>query len=182
MIVGDEPAQRPEGRLIQEAAERRNLSARKLAPLAGISEGRWRQIVNGYQSLGGAGRIAVVGPPLTVARMALAVGVDADQLRRADREDAASALERLAEEPRVDATVRPGTVEARAYVPDGADVDDVTDADGVDGVVRSIIVILNSRYSNDTKISAIRDVIESDYRPAAESGVADNDLPQRAAG
>lgn len=86
--------QRPEGRLIEAARKRHTpaLSVRKAATAAGISDGRWRQIANGYQSVG-AGQVAIVeGPPETLARMALAVGVTPEELRSVGRIDAADAL------------------------------------------------------------------------------------------
>lgn len=70
------------------------LSMRKAAEMAGISEGRWRQIVKGYQGTG-TGRLPVVAPDETVARMALVVGVTADQLEDAGRPDAATVLRHL---------------------------------------------------------------------------------------
>ena len=85
--------------MIQRAADRKQLSVRTLAPLAGISEGRWRQIVNGYQSVGRGEFVAVTAPALTLARMARAVGLDAPALRAAGRTDAADELERLRDEP-----------------------------------------------------------------------------------
>lgn len=78
---------------------RPSLSARKAADRAGLSEGRWRQIVKGYQSTGG-GRIPVVGPAETVARMAQVVGLSPDELAEAGRPDAADELRRaIAEFP-----------------------------------------------------------------------------------
>lgn len=88
------PPQRPEGELIKGALRRSRLSARKAADLAGISEGRWRQIVNGYQSVSGTA-LAVKGPPETVARMAQVVGVTPEELDSADRGDAAEELRTL---------------------------------------------------------------------------------------
>src|SRR5690349_2364766 len=51
-IMTEVPAQRPEGALLERARERQEprLSGRAAALAAGISEGRWRQIVNGYMS------------------------------------------------------------------------------------------------------------------------------------
>lgn len=71
------------------------ISARKAASLAGMSDARWRHIVNGYQPIARNEQIAVTAPAQTLARMAKVVGVDADQLRAAGREDAADELERL---------------------------------------------------------------------------------------
>lgn len=89
------PAQTPEGALIQEAAERTRQSARRLAANAGISDARWRHIVNGYQPVGRGAYLAIVAPPERLARMARAVGVTADELRRVGRADAAEELESM---------------------------------------------------------------------------------------
>lgn len=92
-------------RLIDErrAAMRPKMSVRKAAEKAGISEGRWRQIVKGYQATSG-GRIPVIGPAETVARMAVVVGVTAEELSAAGRPDAgaelATELERFPDSPK----------------------------------------------------------------------------------
>lgn len=89
-----DPLQRPEGRLIEQAVLRRNLSVKQLAPLAGISDSRWRQIVKGFLPAGG-GRVPVVATARRLALMARAAGVSAQQLRDVGREDAADILETL---------------------------------------------------------------------------------------
>lgn len=86
------PPQPPEGKLIQTASKRSGLSARKAATIAGISEGRWRQIVNGYQVPSAGTHIKVTAPADTLARMASTVGVTPDQLSAAGRSDAAAEL------------------------------------------------------------------------------------------
>lgn len=93
METPDQPA---EARLIDDAQKSAipALSMRKAADIAGISDGRWRQIVKGYQGTG-TGRIPVVAPDETLARMALAVGVTAPQLAEAGRPGAAEVLQRL---------------------------------------------------------------------------------------
>lgn len=87
------PEAPPEARLIDEAQKSATpkISARKAAALAGLSEGRWRQIVKGYQSTG-TGYIPVIAPDETLARMAAAVGVTADELVDAGRENAAALI------------------------------------------------------------------------------------------
>lgn len=62
---------------------------------AGLSEGRLRQIVNGYQSVAGH-HLRVVAPADTLARVARVVGVDVCALREVGRGDAADVLEHLA--------------------------------------------------------------------------------------
>lgn len=96
-VVTEVPEQRPEGSLIEQAREAHTprLSIRAAAAAAGMSDGRWRQIVNGYQSAGSGHFIPVIGPPDTIARMAKVVGVSAEQLTDIDREDAAAELLKL---------------------------------------------------------------------------------------
>lgn len=86
------PERPPEGALIDQARKARKLSVRAAAKEVGISEGWWRQIVLGYQSLSGGGKGSVRGPADTVARMAAVVGVTPDQLEQAGRADAAEKL------------------------------------------------------------------------------------------
>lgn len=93
--VTDRPPQRPEGALIQEAAKRSRKSARVLAANAGISDTRWRHIVNGYQPHGQGVYLAVKAPADTLARMAAAVGVSAEELYNVGRADAAAELAHL---------------------------------------------------------------------------------------
>jgi len=81
-----------EARLIEAARQAKALSARKAAKLAGISEGRWRQIEKGEQLAGSGYSIPVVAPDQTIARMSMVVGVSAEQLREAGRENAADAM------------------------------------------------------------------------------------------
>lgn len=82
----------PEGKLIGEATRAARKSVRKVADEAGISEGRWRQIVKGYQSVSAGNVIPVKAPAGTLAKMARAVGVTPEQLIEVDRADAAQAL------------------------------------------------------------------------------------------
>lgn len=91
----------PEGVLIDELrdAHRPRLSVRKAAEQAGISEGRWRQIVKGYQQVTSDVRAPVRAPADTLARMAKVVGATPEQLRNANREDAAEELQALTQAP-----------------------------------------------------------------------------------
>jgi len=88
------PEQRPEGKLIADALARLvpKLSQREAARRAGLSETRWRQIVQGYQRLQDGVRAPVVAPAETLARMAMAVGVAEKELDEAGRDDAGRAL------------------------------------------------------------------------------------------
>lgn len=92
------PPPRPEGELIAEYQKRSGLSVRQAARRAGISEGWWRQIVKGHQTLSGGGIGPVKGPAETVARMAFAVGVPHHRLVEVGRDDAALALNRIIRE------------------------------------------------------------------------------------
>lgn len=69
------PEQQPEAALIERKrkAQRPILSVRKASEMAGLSEGRWRQIVLGYQSAAGH-KIPVTGPAETIKRMLDATG------------------------------------------------------------------------------------------------------------
>jgi transcriptional regulator with XRE-family HTH domain len=91
----DKPEQPPEGRLIAEALRRSKLSARKASELAGMSDGRWGQIVRGYQTMGSGVFAPVRGPAETVAKMAQVVGVTPAQLEDVGRADAAEELREL---------------------------------------------------------------------------------------
>lgn len=90
----ERPAPPPEGVLISTAIKRLNLSQRKAAQLAGMSEGRWRQIVQGFQTVSGT-HIPVRGPADTVARMAQVARLTPEQLASEGREDAADELRRM---------------------------------------------------------------------------------------
>ncbi len=71
-----------------------SLSVRAAARAAGISESRWRQIVNGYRQEADL-RVPVRAPARTLARMAQVVGSTPDQLREVGRADAADELVQL---------------------------------------------------------------------------------------
>ena len=87
------PAPPPYGVLIEAARKDARLSARVAARRTGISEGWWRQVVRGYQTLSGGAHGEVTGPAETVAAMAHTVGVTPEQLEsEGERPDAAEAL------------------------------------------------------------------------------------------
>lgn len=79
------------GVLINRALETTGMSIRQAAPLAGISDVRWGQIVRGYQKSGDL-YVVAKGSPAALARMAAVVGVTPQQLSDAGRPDAARAL------------------------------------------------------------------------------------------
>ena len=93
---------RPETTARRQAHSRRRQPPRPLHPRsrkrAGISYGRWRQIVMGYQNISPGVYAAVHAPAKTVAKMARVVGVTPAQLTEAGREDAAAILADLLRE------------------------------------------------------------------------------------
>lgn len=104
----DETDAPQEARLLDAAQKAAvpKLSIRKAAGMAGMSDGRWRQIVKGYQGTG-TGRIPVIAPDETLARMAIVVGVTPAELDEAGRPDAAEVLRILlaaSEQPDVELT------------------------------------------------------------------------------
>ncbi len=88
------PAPPPEAAALKAGLSRSGLTAKQAALESGLSDARWRQIVSGYQSVGGV-PVPVKAPTETLARMALTVGVTPDELREAGRHDAADELARL---------------------------------------------------------------------------------------
>ena len=92
----DRPPQPPEGLLLQRARDRRHLSQRAAARKAGMSDGRWRHIESGYQTVSAGVHAAVRAPAGTLARMAASLGVTAAELIDAGREDAAKELATVA--------------------------------------------------------------------------------------
>jgi hypothetical protein len=98
------PEPPPEGVLISSALKVAHISAREAARRAGVSDGWWRQIVNGYQSLSGGSYGIVRAPAKTLARMARVVGVTAAQMElEGRRPDAAALLDTPPELPDVKA-------------------------------------------------------------------------------
>src|SRR5882757_8467894 len=95
----------PEGELISTALKTSGLSQRKAARLAGISEGRWRQITSGYVSVNGK-KARVRGPGSRVALMAHVVGATPEDLVAAGRPDAAEELRKLAAKAAAEAEKR----------------------------------------------------------------------------
>jgi transcriptional regulator with XRE-family HTH domain len=108
------PEPQPEGKLITDARKRARLSGREAARRAGISEGRWRQIVNGYMVVTKGVYSPVVGAPAeTIARMAQSVDVTPEQLERVGRPDAAEELRRLNADARAVADQAPDDLDRR---------------------------------------------------------------------
>jgi hypothetical protein len=90
--VSDKPEQPAEGQLIARAMKSVGLSGRQAAERADLSEGRFRQIVNGYQSLGKGRFVPVSAPPETLARIAFTLSIKPSELESAGRQDAAEML------------------------------------------------------------------------------------------
>lgn len=97
-MTTDQPKQRPEGKLIEEAQKRSGRSIRHFAAFAEISEARWRQLVKGSLKAGSVTQ-EQVAPAYTLARMALAVGVTPEQLTAAGRGDAAMLMATATQSP-----------------------------------------------------------------------------------
>lgn len=131
-LVSEVPEQQPEGRLIADALLSKKLSARAAAAAAGISDTRWRHIVSGYQPAGQGNYIPVHGPADTLARMAMVVGVTADQLAGVGRSDAAGELVRIQTDASVSLPVGTGS--------DPLDLTDLTPAEieAVKAVIRAM--------------------------------------------
>lgn len=87
----EHPGVPPEGSLIKRAQLDARLSQREAARRAGLSEARWRQLVSGFQLVSRT-KVPVRSPDETLARMARAVGVTAEQLEAAGRDGAAAVL------------------------------------------------------------------------------------------
>jgi hypothetical protein len=93
-MTDDDQPQRPEGELLQALLKRDGRSVRQVAPLAGLSEARWRQIVKGSMVVNGH-PVEVIAPPATLARMAYILGVTPKTLTGVGRADARQKLERI---------------------------------------------------------------------------------------
>lgn len=93
-----QPSPPPEAQLIERLREsaRPKMSVRKAAAAAGISEGRWRQIIKGFNQVSAEVRVPSSAPAETLARMARVVGATPEQLREVGRQDAAEYLEEIA--------------------------------------------------------------------------------------
>jgi hypothetical protein len=90
----------PEGVLIESARRDAELSVRESARRAGISEGWWRQVVKGSQSVPGGAYVPVRGVPAkTIAKMATAVGLSPERMEAEGRRPDAAAQMRLQPAP-----------------------------------------------------------------------------------
>jgi transcriptional regulator with XRE-family HTH domain len=96
--MADRPDPPAWGVLLAAALRKAGMSAREAARRAGISEGRWRQIVGGYQVVSPGVYAHVRGPAATLASMAKVAGVAPEQLTAAGRDDAARVMLRQQED------------------------------------------------------------------------------------
>jgi hypothetical protein len=96
-MAQETPGQTPEGRLIEEAAKATGRSIRALAANAGMSDTRWRQVIRGHQQGPGGRTIEARASATALARMAIAVKVDPEQLEEVGRGDAADEQRRILE-------------------------------------------------------------------------------------
>lgn len=137
-----------EGRLIQAAADRAALSARRVAAMIGISDTQYRHWVRGYDGRGGA----VTFPAPGLVKAARALNVTPAQLREVDREDAADLMEQATVVPGLDPndparrlteTVRPEDQDAGVLLslPPGA-FDGLTPADREEAIAAAKAALL----------------------------------------
>lgn len=157
--------QRPESKLIQDALAADGRSIRQVAPLAGITEARWRQLIKGSMTMGG-NVVEQTAPAATLARMALVLGLTAADLAKAGRPDAAVQLESLLEgERRGPSAARP-----QAAPTAGNQSDEIA------------LIYASRTMSAKQKLEAIRKVLElrrqveeEEAQPAAEAPVDRNE-------
>ncbi|MCC9686945.1 helix-turn-helix transcriptional regulator [Streptomyces sp. MNU103] len=109
-----------EAPLIDAARRRARITVREAARQSRVSEAHWRQIISGYESLGGGEYREVHAKPETLARIAQVVGITPDQLIKVGRDDAARALEEITPDPAPEPerrTPRPWTPCTRSWRP-----------------------------------------------------------------
>lgn len=153
------PPQPAEGRLIEEAVKADGRSVRQLAPLAGISDARWRHIVKGYQPTGGGRWNEAKAPAQTLARMAYLLGIDPDELDAAGRPDAAQALAGVqAARERHPQPPTPATISPAAGPASGDEID---------------MVYRSQSMTAEEKLEAIRKVLHLRAQADAASGHAE---------
>lgn len=97
------PPQWKVGQLMQRARETAGYSKRQAAEKAGISEGRWRQLEDGWEVSRGV-RQPVRTTPKTMAQIAHAMGIDESKLLRAAgfRPDQAAVADVVREQRSID--------------------------------------------------------------------------------
>lgn len=91
-------------RLIETRRLASGMSMRRAAAAADLSEGRWRQIVKGYQQAAKGIRVPVNAPDETLARMANAMKVHPDEMETAGHPEVAALMRDMASGPTATAT------------------------------------------------------------------------------
>lgn len=76
-MASKDQGQWPLGPFLSGHRRNKGLSVRTAARKAGISEGRWRQVENGYQTVTAGQRIPVMPKPETLFKMLRALDADA---------------------------------------------------------------------------------------------------------
>jgi hypothetical protein len=120
------PEQPAEGKLIEDATADLDISIREAAKRAGISYGRWRQIVKGYQNVS-PGVYAEVrnAPAKTVARMAAVAGVTPELMEtKGQRPDVAEVMRRRDD---ISAPERPARTRVTSALSGGPDLESYLD-------------------------------------------------------
>ena len=93
------PDPTPEGVAVGAATKASGRSIRSLATEAGISDTRWRHIVNGWQRAPDGRAVAVKAPARTLASIAHVLHMTPEQLTDVGRPDAADVLTELRNRP-----------------------------------------------------------------------------------
>ena len=98
-LTGQEPRLPPEALLMQRRREALTppVSRRQAAAKAGISPSQWSDVERGSKKAGTGVVVPVQATARTLAKMARAIGVTADELAAAGREDAARDLRATAD-------------------------------------------------------------------------------------
>lgn len=165
-MTDDLPQQRPEGAVIQAALVTDGRSIRQVAPLAGMSDARWRQIVKGHMTTAGH-TSAVIAPAATLARMAHVVGVSPDALTEAGRADAAGLLKRMGDDAQSGTSAVPLPVTgATGRVPDEIDM-----------IYASKTMTAQEKLDAIRKVLHLRAEIEAQTPQSHEAGAERTDAP-----
>jgi transcriptional regulator with XRE-family HTH domain len=93
-LIGQQPSRPPEALLMRRRREALSppMSRRQAAAKAGISPSQWSDVERGIKKAGTGVTVPVQATARTLAKMAQAIGVTADELAAAGREDAARDL------------------------------------------------------------------------------------------
>lgn len=131
------------------------LSMRSAAKKAGLSEGRWRQIENGFSQLGGGNQMPVKAPAETLARMAWVVGAAPSQLNEVGREDAGQALLALIHKP---PTQRPEATQDESG-DSAAEEDEIYELEAARSIGHTIDTVLDTAIPfTDDEIAELNDI------------------------